>query len=537
MKVQALTVARRAAAWFRAHWHDLLFLLLALGVFFWVTNDAFTSRVVTTSQTSDYWEHSAALRALLDSPWHPHNPQLVSPASGPRFIPTFVISALLGRAFALDALGAMGVASCLHLLLLLSGIFWFFRLYFRDARASLYGLVVMLTSWWDAWHYSNVYQLKILFSVVAYPSTAALGLSLLGFALTIRALRGGARWASLAAVALIWAIVVVTHPLTAALGLSGAMLLTIDQPGLPLALRARVAGAILLGGALSLLWPYFSVKGVVMTGGHNEVEAAVSAGGEASGRMHAFYRQDGLMKSLGLALAGVPIALYLAVRRRHWFIPLGALAMLLPFVVNAYRPVPLGHRFILLAAFYLQVALVWFLLKLTRGAPEAWPALTRGRRGWLSGALVASILLASAWWNMRAADAQLSLLRRRLHGGESINVHYARQAAELAGKDSVIMADVKASWPLPTFGPKIVALLHPNPLVSDEDVRDRDVAEFVRGSGGDAHALEILKRYGVTHVLTNRTSRRRLDSLLARYAEGARPLPGGYALYRLRALD
>lgn len=134
---------RKALVWLRLklaqHWSELLFIALSLAIFVWVAEDAFTTRVVTVSQGTDYWEHSATLRALLDSPWHPKNPHLVSPASSPRFVPTFIFSALLAKVLQLDALGAMGIASALNMALLFAGIFWFFRSYFGDVRASLYG--------------------------------------------------------------------------------------------------------------------------------------------------------------------------------------------------------------------------------------------------------------------------------------------------------------------------------------------------------------------------------------------------------------
>ncbi len=514
-------------------------MLLAVGVCAWIATEAFTTRIVTNSQTSDYWEHAATLRALLDDPWHPRNPQLVSPASAPRFIPTFILCALLGRALDYDALGAMSLSACLNLLLLMGGIFCFFRSYFRDARAPLYGLIIMLASWWDGFHYSNVYQLKILFSTVSYPSTAALGLSLLTFTVVLRTLRSGASWGGLALVSGCCALVVITHPLTAVLGIAGAFLLTLDERDATLEQRVKTAAAVTLGCLLALAWPYFSLKGVLLVGGHNEIasatQAAASKAPEPSGLSHPFYQTTPLLLTLGLALGGLPLTLYLLVRRR-WFIALGALSMLLPFVVNAYRPLPLGHRFILLAIFYLQLALVWLLLKLTRGAPEASPALTSGRRAWLSGAFVAATLLGSAIWNLQAAEQHVAAQRKRLRDGESLNIRYARRAAELAGRDAVILADIRSSWPLPAFGPRILALLHPNPLVLDADEREAAVTQFVRGSGGDRHRSELLKRYGVTHVLTNRATRRRLHAFLAPRSE-PQSLPGGYSLYRLKRLD
>src|SRR5439155_18009629 len=135
--------------------------------------DAFHYRLVTFGKGLDYWEHTATLRALLDDPWHPPNPQLVSPATSPRFGPHYIAIAVFGRLLGLDAVQAAGVAAVTNVALFLAGIAVFFRLYFRDARASLYGLIVMLAGWWRAWDYSNVYQLRVMFDVASYPSMAA----------------------------------------------------------------------------------------------------------------------------------------------------------------------------------------------------------------------------------------------------------------------------------------------------------------------------------------------------------------------------
>lgn len=542
MSAGAALLLRRGLGWswrrLRQHWASLSFILLSAALWLWVVNDAFTTRMVTISQGADYWEHSATLRALLDDVWRPQNPHLLSPASSPRFVPSFIVSALLAKAFGLDALGAMGIASGLHALLLLLSIYVFFRCYFRDTRAPLYGLVVMFGSWYDAWHFSNVYQLKIFFSVVSYPSTAALGLSLLGFTTTLRALREPARVRWLALTVVVLALLMITHPLTAMLGFAGASLLAATERGVLWKSRAKVAAAIALGGLLSLGWPYFSVRGVLTGGSHEEVSAIarglVGQGDvEPSGRLHAFYQQKGLLRALGVASAGLPIALYLIARRRHWFISLGALAMLLPFVVNAYVPLPLGHRFILLAVFFLQVAVVWLLLKLSPGSPEAWSLVAVGRRGWAPGLLVALVLCTLVWWNVDATFGNFHYAARRMRGSaESINVRYARRVGQLAGSSAVVIADARSSWPVPTFGPKVLTLWHGNPLVPDEGERKAAVARFFHPSTRDGVRFEIIQRYKVTHVLARRSTARRIESFLSRHAR-RRSTPGGYFLYTL----
>lgn len=534
----ALRGLRWLGSFLGKNWSDLAFVLLSVALFLWVTKDAFSTRIVTLSQSADYWEHSATLRALLDDPWHPKNPHLVSPASSPRFVPPFLLAALFARALGLDALGAMGVLSCLNLVLLLSGIFLFFRSYFGDARASLYGLIVMFASWYDGWHFSNVYQLKVLFSVVSYPSTAALGLSLLGFTLTLRALRQAPSMGWLVATALCWAVVIITHPLTAMLGLSGAVLLALTVPRVSWKARTRVGAAIFAGGMLAFFWPYFSVSGVLRGGGQEEASAIVrelvnQSDFEPKVRLHQFYREQGLLHALGLALLGLPICLFLMASRRHWFISLGALAMLLPFVINAYRPLPLGHRFILLAVFFLQTAVVWLLLKLSRGSPGAWRIFTVGFRGWVSGALVGGLLLSISWWNIEAARGRLAYSARRMGNAESSNVRYARRVGQIAGSAGVVLADPLSAWPVPTFGPKVLLLLHGNPLLNDEPERKVAVARFLRSSTTDQARLEIVEQWGVTHVLVRRAAAQRIGTFLSRHGR-RQTLPGGYLLYALR---
>lgn len=528
---------KRVFGWLGRHAWDIAFVGLALALVLWIADDAFGARVVTLSQGADYWEHSAALRELIDHPFSPRNPHLNSLEPSPRFVPLFILCALAARALHFDALGAMGLVATANTLLLVAGIFLFFRTYFRDARASLIGFVVAFGSWYDAWHFSNVYQLKILFSTAPYPSTTALGLSLLGFTLTLRVLRKGPGRFGLALLALCWAVVAITHPLTALLGFSGGVLLALTEPGVPLRLRLKVAATVPLGLALSFLWPYFSMRRVLVGGSHDQVQAIsrtlAGAAEEGVGKLHQFYRTDGLVRALGAALVGVPVSLYLLVRRQHLFIPLGLLATVVPFVVNAYLPLPLGHRFILLAVFYLQVGLVFFFMKLLPGAPEAFAFVNHRWVRWPAFGLIGACLAILAKGNIDAALGRLDYSARRMRGAEvSVNVRYAQRVAELAGPNAVILADAQTSWPVPTFGPKVLVIFHNNPLVSDDGERIIHVVHFLNPRTNEADRRESIAKYGVTHLLLKRNQIGRLEGFLS-LTESREPLPGGYWLFTL----
>jgi hypothetical protein len=111
-------------------------------------------------------------------------------------------------------------------------------------------------------------------------------------------------------------------------------------------------------------------------------------------------------------------------------------------------------------------------------------------------------------------------------------VRFDRDVATRAGPDAVILADVGRSWSLPTFGPRVVALLHRNPLVVDYQARLRDVSAALSGGTPDATRTAIIEKYAVTHVLVANRSpvavRRYLEKVGTRSS-----LPEGYDLYAL----
>jgi len=523
-------------------WPCLAFALCALGVVIWLSYDAIGVRVVTYEGGSDYWEHSATLRALIEHPLRPRNPHLESTAPSARFGPQFVLVALVARVFHASALGAMSLAAILNTILFCTGVFVFFRTYFRHRLAPLYGLIVMLCGWWQGFHYSNVYQLNVLFTVASYPSTTALGLTFFGFACTVRLLREEVLRPRLALTLLgAWAAAVfIIHPLTAMLSLSGAGLLALSEGKAPLRMRVELCVALALGLGLSHFWPYFSPWRVVHRGDSssqsgwaaNTLQQAQDTGLHVKRKLHEFYRSDGLLRAFGLALVPMLALPYFLLRRERWFVGLGSLAMLLPFVLNAFVDLPLGHRFLLLAMVYLHVGLVWLLLKLTPGNTDAWSFVeTPVARRALPVAIVALLGVFTVHTLLLTRD---TLGNPRFYGRpESPLISNMKAFAAAAGPNAVVLANPLLSWPLPTFGPKVLVLFHGDPLVPDEDERERAVSLFL-GRGTNEQRAEIIRHYGVTHVLLARESAPALLRFLAEHAV-VHSVGTGYRLYTLRA--
>ena len=503
---------RATIAWLARHWASALFFLLALAIGSWVTWEAAYVRLITWEGGADYWEHSATLHALIESPFHPRHPHLAIIAGSPRFGPQFLLVALISRAAHWDALQAMTLAAVLNTLLFLYGIRAFFLSYFRHPLAPLYGLLVMFGGWWIGFHYSNVYALPVLFSVASFPSTTALGLSLLGFSWIVRCLRAELPRPRLWLIVIgLWAAAVfIIHPLTAMMSISGALLLALCEPKPTWRLRFEVAGAVVVGLALSHFWPYFS-PWVVLRGGHGEaaewaeqsLQQAQAGSLQVKRKLHEFYQPLRLLMALGLSGITVLALPYFLLRRERWFVGLGALGMLLPFVGNAFVELPLGHRFVLLAIVYLQIGLVWLLLRLTPSYPDAFRFVRRRALGIISASLVGLTLLVFFTHSVLVARALFEGPRGR-GGRDSPVINNMRAIAAAAGPNAVVLASPLLSWPLPTFGPKVLVLFHEDPLVPDAVAREHWVKRFLSQASSDGERRTILARYGVTHVLLQR---------------------------------
>lgn len=494
----------------KRYWATALFVLVALGIWAWVSWEAVYVRMVTWDPGTDYWEHSATLRALIENPFHPDHPHLAIHAGSPRFGPQFLLIALIARALHWDAMQAMSLAASLNTLLFVSGIYVFFRKYFRQRLAPLYGLLVMFGAWWHAFHFSNVYELRTLFAVASFPSTTALGLTLLGFALTVSLLRSEVRRPLLSLLLLaVWAAAVfIIHPLTAMLSLSGAVLLSLAEPAPSFRLRGQVVVAIVIGCALSHFWPYFS-PWVVLRGGSGtaadwtqETLQQATAELQVKRKLHMFYRPTGLLMTLGAGSITLVCLPYFFLRRQRLFVGLGVLSMLAPFVANAFVEIPLGHRFVLLAIVYLHIGLVWILLRLTPSFSFRPRSVLRLGLGIVRVLLVAALLGVFFVHSVLVAQDQLD--HPRYAKRDSPTVRQMQAVASAAGPGAIVLASPMTSWPIPTFGPKVLVLFHQDPLVPDASERERSVGRFLGPGSSDDDRRMILAHYRVTHVLLNR---------------------------------
>jgi hypothetical protein len=284
------------------------------------------------------------------------------------------------------------------------------------------------------------------------------------------------------------------------------------------------------GFCASALWPYYPALGMVFGGTVHRMRRLDPA---AFAPEHVFYDHTHLYDILGYCLLSFLILPYLWVRRQDVFVVLGALLMLLVFTLGAFFPIPLGHRYVLLAVFFLQLALVRLLVTLTPRAPAPGSPFARRLPRLGAGALVAVFPAWLTLSNVAAAREHFRHMGAGTREQESTPLRYARRVGELAGPRAVVLSTALASWALPTFGPKIVTPLHKNPLIADAEERRRDAVSFFSPRTSDDERREIVARYHVTHVVVPSRNASAVAGFL-RNEEFVARLPGGYTLYALR---
>ena len=494
-------------------------LFIAISLFFgiWLVWDATFFRLATYSQWADYWEHSALLTEWLRDFASPGNPHVDDASLSPRYMPWFWLLTVIGLAFGLDSIDLMSLSEVANYLLIVIGLHLFLKEYFRDPWAPLIGFFAIFMFWGVSWNWSNLYQLKSFFYVAGYPSSFVFGLSLISFWATLRTLRGDEK--SLAGafiLVLLSALMFLCHPLTGVFGIVGCGLLTLTEQT-TWGRRFAIWIALLLGLVVAEAWPYFSVWKVALGLYGEGVEKWGTAGPElgmlerfrSDVWKHIFYNPRLVVIILGPALLGVPVCLWLLARREYLFIVAGAAAMSVPYFGHLFFEVPLAHRFLLFIVFFLQLALVWLILRVIDNWRTTPRAVTDSLAMWITVAALVGIgaynvaLVALEFRGSTFDPKTLKVLDKhgQIPGRTNVVVLYQKLTAPLS-RTSVVLTTPRLGWPLPTVKGKVVSLFHENPMLLDQAERYVATMEFFYQPLDDLARAAIVRRYNASHILT-----------------------------------
>ena len=463
---------------------------------------------------SDIWEHAAVIRALTADLADPGNPHLATDEVSPRYMPYWVGAGVLGRALGLDPIAVLKLFGVANILLLLSGGYFFFRNYFKERRAGIWGVFVLLFGWGISWYWGNVHSLHNLALASVWPASFVFALSLAYYAYVIAVLdRGRIKLHDTVLLCGIAWICWLSHSLTGAITLAGALALVAFRGRISLVARAALAASVLLALPLAELWPYFAPSELITTtlGDSGQKESlSVIPMGDSQPVLHTeridvlFYNPFLVAIALWPLLFAIPAVFALARYPRHWFIAGGAIGCLGVYALNQFVDIPLGHRFLPLGAFFLQCALVALVIDskdlVVAGSARAREALRHWRQAAIA-ALIFATVINFAVTSMIVFQGRQSIFGLQFNQlNETMVGAYQRISATLPS-DAIVLATEVDSWPLPAFAGKVVVLHHYNPLVPSHAARLWDVEVFFASQTAPADRDMILSAYDVTHLL------------------------------------
>ncbi len=478
-------------------------------------------------QHTDTWEHAAVIKALMQDLTNPSNPHLNSPEMSARYMPYLVGASLLGRALGLEQFQVLELMGVITIVLLLVGSFLFFKIYFQDRRAGYWGTFVLLFSWGLPWSWGNIYDPHNLAMAASWPATFVFALSLVYFAYVLTVLERPRAVDFVVICAIAW-VCWLSHTLTGAITIAGAIALIAFRGRMGLAMRLSLCLAVLLAIPLGELWPYFHPL-EMFTSTTGQVDDAQLASVVPMARVESLIQTDRIVRLFydpilvayviwPLPLA-IPAVILLARFPRHWFISGGALGCLVLYGLNIFVTVPLGHRFLLLSVFFLQCAMVALVINhkdLMEAVFREFPTVARVWRRF-----AIAILVISASIHMILVGLVVFHGRSLVPGGiaytleEDLFDRYRKLAVHVP-ENAVVLGTEYHSWPLPSFSGKVVALHHLNPFVRNHLARRWDVEAFYKDSTTASDREKILRAYGPTHVLLERD---RLDSAVGQFVQ------------------
>ena len=204
-------------------WVPLVIYLLIAAATLGLAAVTASTNMIADQPNKDIWQHVAAVRALMENLSEPRNPFVVSPEPSRHFQPLWVATAVVGNALNLTVWQAVTVATFAIMLTLAFAIHFFShaRCSSRPGpRPSCYASCFF--AWSGPYEHTGLHSFWTLLYAAAYPATFMIALSLLLWAMVIRAL-GDPRY--LPALVLLSAVMLATHQLGAVIGFIGGVVL------------------------------------------------------------------------------------------------------------------------------------------------------------------------------------------------------------------------------------------------------------------------------------------------------------------------
>ena len=455
----------------------------------------------------DFWEHSAAVAALVVNPLHPSHPFFGLSAPHAFLTPYHLLVAQFVRATSLDVANSLALFGVINYCLLVLGLFWYVRGFDRDqaGRSSFYALLCILFLWGsEPWGYSGFLHFGLIADVLPYASTFAMAMSFIALAINFGEMRMS-RSVQALIVTVLSTVVLLTHPLTFVF-LATGLICQCLQPGdmMTVARRTtRMVLALAVSGALAALWPYFSII------------ALLTGAGDVYHPSNQPMYVNVLQRIWPVLVLSplLPGALRDA-RQRTILYHLAALCLIygLGYVSGKYS----YGRDITFIVILAQILLGAWFARSERRLDDLYPTITNALRIALAIGLIAS----SVSWLVPTFTRSLTVINSLRIGRQVSNQQMYSQLTFLPSfvkPGDVVLSDIETSWLVPTFSGKVIAGLHAQAFVADHETRISDLTRFFDPNSDERIRQSIVESYKPTFLLLDKQETSNWQTIAAQF--------------------
>jgi len=475
----------------------------------------------------DSAEHGAAVRELAKHLIHPEDPMLADhPGDSPRFVPSTFLMALFMRLLQLDVLVTLKIFLVIYFLLFLVSAALFSREYFNDGGQVPWSLASLLFLWGSGWTGANAYMFSAILYTSYFPSVVSFSLSLMALYAQLRFLRCK-KTVFLIVEIILGSLAFVNHPLTGVFFFTCSGLLYIEKRSsekktFPSTMIFGYILSVIAALALVYLWPYYDF----FTSFFKIASGKMVKAADYQNTREYLYSM--LLLRSGPALAGIPFLILFLLRKRYLLLVGSFIIFGLIYLTGYLFNISLAERFIFFIMFTLQMTVSrifreWFSfsslsLKKDLKKITAW---------FLILLLIIGIIIQMVFLYSNFISPVFEFKPKRFFPNYVSPYKIQLELKKYLGDGDVVLSDFFSAWSIPVYtGAKIIALWHTPPHVNDNFERIKAVEKFYneRFLVKKRRKLppitceerkEILKKYGVTHVLLNfRTAGKDIESVL-----------------------
>lgn len=455
-------------------------------------------------KTDDYWDHTAAVRAMIENLRTPAHPLFAGPYTGDRgFNPYLLFLAIFSCVTGLSSFSVLKVGAIVNLLLLCTGVYLFAASYAKSREAAVWMLVAYLFFWTTRgatmreWAY--------------YPSFFVMSVTFLFWYVVVGYLRNGTQTVLYLAIAVGW-VLWLSHQLQAGVAFGNGILLAYLDENASRARRWMVALVLpMLVIALGECWPYFSSLKFLLRDfanvGIGNREAGHTMAGEL--RFYSFILGPNVLGILLVMLIKPSTRLerFLRVSIMCSFVSWAVL-----FLVQSQYATTVVGNIGNMAAMRVGLALTPLTSQPGGFIPLRSPRDRQIRNGLLvvlSLTMLLQVKYTLGWIRQFYWTAEGTRYRQMV----SDYTHMLRYIGPL----DVVLSDTWTSWQLPTFTGKIISRPAGHQLdynVRYPELRHRaaDLETFFAPETPDEVRRSLIEKYGVKFVLINRVLTSGMDS-------------------------